>query len=348
MKFLIPKLLCLLSLTGCYTLQQAWHQNNLFNSRRLVSEVIADPNTEPRLAAKLRLTQSIIEYAGKQGLNVDDAYTYYIETGSRRVSYLVQAAHADQLKSVTWWFPFVGTVPYLGFFEEADRDAKAEDLRDAGYDVYETGVGAFSSLGWFSDPIFTSMLKRSRQDLASLYFHELTHRTFWISGSVKFNENLAEYVADLLTPRYLRDTGHEKLIDSYKSRRQDRKLYVAWLTNLKASLKKLYAKRKEMEPEKLLAEKERIYTRFTKNKRPKFKVADYVGKRPWNNARVMGASLYQPDLERFARAHACVGDVDIIEFMTILDERESDYDDLFLALDSLCSASGNGVLPVER
>jgi len=107
------------------------------------------------------------------------------------------------LESITWWFPIVGRVPYLGYFSKADRDSKASELRTEGYDVYETGVGAYSSLGWFDDPIYSPMLRRSEADFAHLIFHELTHRTLWIRGSVEFNENLAEYAADFLLEKLL-------------------------------------------------------------------------------------------------------------------------------------------------
>jgi predicted aminopeptidase len=325
-------------LTGCYSLRQAWHQNNLFNSRRPIVDVIADPSTDPKLVDKLKLTISILDYAKTQGLNTEDAYTYYIETGKKRVSYLVQAAKADELESVTWWFPFVGSVPYLGFFEESDRDAKAKELAEEGYDIYTTGVGAFSSLGWFSDPVFTSMLKRPRPSLASLYFHELTHRTFWISGSVKFNENLAEYVADVLTPMYLRDSGHQDKIKTYLDRKKDRRLFKNWLKKLRRELKKLYSQKSKMEPSKLLASKAAIFSSFVIDKKPNFATADYIGRgdKEWNNARVLGASLYEPDLPRFAKAHACAGDLSIIQFLALLDDRAEDFDDPFEALDSFC------------
>src|SRR5690606_18969091 len=113
---------------------------------------------------------------------------------------------ADRLEFVTWWFPVVGSVPYIGYFDKADRDAKATELKQQGYDVSVGGAGAFSSLGWFEDPIFSSMLDRGPADTAHLFIHELTHRTLWIPGSTEFNENLAEYVSYRLTPQYLRKT----------------------------------------------------------------------------------------------------------------------------------------------
>lgn len=323
-------------LSGCYTVRQAWHQNNLFNARRPLPEVIRDPRTQPEIKTKLLLTQKILDYAQSAGLNTDGAYTHYIEMGKKRVSYLVQAAYVDRLDPLTWWFPVVGRVPYLGFFAAEERDAKAAALEQQGYDVHTTGVGAFSSLGWFSDPVFTSMLKRDVEQLASLLFHELTHRTFWISGSVQFNENLAEYVADFLTPQFLQANGYAGRIETYAQMRQDRSLYTAWLGRLRKDLQDLYEQRANLPRTLLLKRKAEIFERYTTVEKPKFATFDFVERRPWNNATVVGASLYQPDLQRFARAHACLGETSVINFLEILDERADAYEDPFQALESLC------------
>ena len=324
-------------LSGCYTVRQAWHQNNLFNTRRPLPDVISDPLTRPEIKAKLQLAETILGYAQAAGLNTDGAYTHYIETGQKRVSYLVQAAYVDRLEPVTWWFPIVGRVPYLGFFAAEERDAKAATLVQEGYDVHTTGVGAFSSLGWFSDPVFTSMLKRDVEQLASLLFHELTHRTFWISGSVKFNENLAEYVADYLTPRFLQAHGFDDRIEKYEEMRRDRTLYKGWLKRLRKDLQNLFEQRATLPRELLLQRKSQIFERYTAAEKPKFLTFDFVERVPWNNATVVGASLYQPDLQRFARAHACLGQASVIDFLETLDERADAYEEPFQALDSLCS-----------
>ena len=204
----------LLLLSGCYVTGQAWHQNNLLNSRRPI----------------LLLLQEILAFAGQAGLNVRGAYRYYIELPQPVVSYLVYGAKADRLEAVTWWFPIVGRVPYLGFFDKGDRDDKAGELEAQGYDVYRGAAAAFSSLGWFEDPVFSSMLRRRSSALAHLFFHELTHRTYWAAGSAEFNENLAEFVAHRLTREFLEQKGSSQQLQRYEQVRRDRRLFKKWLT----------------------------------------------------------------------------------------------------------------------
>jgi predicted aminopeptidase len=326
-----------MALTSCYVTRQAWYQNNLFNSRRKVEVVLADPKTPVSTRRSLLLVQAILVYANHMGLNSEGAYTYYIETDQDAVSYLVQAAEYNQLKSVTWWFPVVGKVPYLGFFSREERGKKAAELSAQGYDVYESSVGAYSSLGWFEDPIFSPMLRRKEPDLAHLFFHELTHRTLWVPGSTEFNENLAEYVADVVTHQYLKSKKMDAATEAYDAQRADKALFVRWLQDLRQDLKKLYQSPPATR-EALVAAKAEIFKRYCAPPlKPLFKVTDYVGKaQKWNNAVVMGASLYSPNTSRFQKAAACVGGT-VKDFLDALKAAVDKTDDGFTALDSLCS-----------
>jgi predicted aminopeptidase len=325
-------------LSGCYVTRQALHQNELFNTRRSIDEVAADPATPEKTRAKLATLDTIMAFATAEGLNAAGAYRYYIDTKEPVVSYLVSAAEPDQLKAVTWWFPVVGSVPYLGFFKKTERDEKAAELRASGYDVHEAAAGAFSSLGWFEDPLFTSMLNRSDADLAHLMFHELTHRTLWVAGSTEFNENLAEYVAMVMTREFL--AARPVDLDKYEKKRQDRKLFRAWLGRLKAALEALYAQRGTMEREALMSAKRDVFARFTKApEKPKFALVDYVEDEDWNNSAVLSASLYAPDLDRFAAAHGCLAkNAPIKAFLAALAAAAEDHDDGFTALDALCQS----------
>jgi predicted aminopeptidase len=254
------------------------------------------------------------------------------------VSYLVQAAQPDRFEFVTWWFPVVGKVPYLGFFAKADRDAKAASLVADGLDVHKTGAGAFSSLGWFEDPLFTSMVNRGEPELAHLLFHELTHRTFWAPGSVEFNENLAEYVAHVLTLDYLRKAGRTDLVAAYDARLADRKLFKAWLKSLKAALTAVYDNPGHLPKAGVLKSKAETLARFLAPPVvPEFKVANYVEGEDWNNAAILSAGLYSPDLDRFARAHRCLGDVGVKPFLDALRDRAQGGGDLFVVLDAFCA-----------
>ncbi|NRA44519.1 MAG: aminopeptidase [Oligoflexales bacterium] len=324
-------------LHSCYVTKLAFQHNNQFNSRRLVSSILSDPNTDIKVRKKLLLFQEVMAYAAGRGLNTRRAYRYYIETGEDAVSYLVQAAYADRLESYTWWYPIVGTVPYKGFFDKAERDGLGEELKADGYDVYLSRAGAYSSLGWFEDPIYSVMLRRSTSGLAALIFHELTHRTLWIPGHVKFNENLASFMEDRLTVQYLEEKGKERSLDSYAIKKADKKLYREWLKRLRDALKQFYKNTDfSLDKKQATLGKAKLFERYTKELRPKFQRYDYVGNEPWNNARVLGTSLYSPDLDRFSRAYSCHKHLNAGAFLKVLGDTIKGYDDPFIALDSLC------------
>lgn len=333
---------CLLmpaALSGCYVLKQAWYQNNLINGREPVAAVRADPKTPADLRAKLDLTTDVLKYAHAQGLHTERSYRYFIDTPQRAVSFIVQAAEPDALKFKTWWFPVVGRVPYLGFFDEKDRNREARKLEAEGWDVAIGGAAAFSSLGFFEDPLYRPMLKEDDAGLIHLLFHELTHRTFWSSGSATFNENLAEYVGLFLTRRYLQEKGRSEDFAAFVAGRRDKALFREWLAALRKELTALYGSRQKMSNVQLMQEKAAIFKAFTSEKLPQFETSQYqwVAEKKWNNASVLAAALYTPDTARFERAHACFGvDRPVREFLDALKTAEDRYDDVFRALDSLC------------
>jgi len=232
----------LLTTTSCYTLEQAFRFNNSFNSRVSLREMLNDPELPPDKKAKLELAVQTLNFASYQGLSVGDAYQFVIPETQKAVSYSVQAAKPDKLELITWWFPFAGAVPYLGYFQIEKRDAKAKELREQGYDVSEGTVGAFSSLGWFSDPLYFSMLQRPSPDVTQLLLHELVHRSFWSKGSVTFNENLAEFVSLHMTEVYLKERSREKEWIALKDSLAKQDIFRNWLLAMKAELLSLYAR----------------------------------------------------------------------------------------------------------
>ena len=339
MNRLVALVLVTTLLSSCYSLKQAYHFNNLFNSRVKVEDALRDPTISDRHKKRLEFVQEVIKFAADSGLNTEGAYEYYIHTESGSVSFLVQAAERDKLRFKKWWFPIVGSVPYLGFFEKEDRDSKFEALSHK-YDVAKGTVGAFSSLGWFEDPIYTSMIKRKPIDLAHLFFHELIHRTFWSSGSVKFNENLAEFGAEILTSQFLESRGEPSDIDIYFARRRDKEKFKRWLKSLQKDLRALY-KSSKSRAEKL-SRKEEIIESYKKNRLPNFETKrfSYIARKKWNNASILGASLYTPDTARFYKAYRCDGEPNLGVFFKKLESYEDEHDDVFVALDSFCQQKG--------
>ena len=303
-------------LSACYVTKQAWHQGALLRSRRPVDDVVEDPQTPLQVRQQLTQVRSILAYAAGHGLHVDGAYETYIQTREPVVSYLVQAAMPTKLEFVTWWFPVVGRVPYLGFYSRDERNEEAQRLRSEGYDVAEGSASAFSSLGWFSDPIFSSMLSRKHADLAHLFFHELTHRTIWVPDSAPFNENLAEYVAESMTRQYLTEIGEDSALQAYLERRSDKELFSRWLQALRQDLEHLYQQNQVLSKSQILSRKVRIFSEYQKSPlKPRFKQVDYVAAELWNNASVLGASLYAPEFRRFDALRNCLGKPEIKDFL---------------------------------
>lgn len=295
-----------------------------------------DPQVDDAIKLKLNQVEEAMKFAKDEELNTYGAYEYYIHSSNDVVSYIVQAAFIDKLEFKTWWFPVLGSVPYKGFFYQHERDELASELKEQGFDVYKTGAAAFSSLGWFEDPIYTSMLERNKADLVHLFFHELTHRTFWSPGEAGFNENLAEFVASEMTKKYLTMLKEYDLLKTYEIKKQDKLLYTNWLNNLKNDLITLYENKNNLNKKDILENKNKIFQRYLKDDRPRFQMYNFISDSEWNNARVLGASLYVPETERFEKAYECLGKPKMGSFLKSLKEANEVNSGQFVALDSLC------------
>ncbi len=181
-------------LSGCYLARQAQGQLRILTHMRRIEDVLADPAVPHAVKEKLRLVLEVKEYGEREmGLAPSDNYTRFYDTGGHPVSHLVSACRQDRFHPHTWWFPIVGTVPYKGFFDPADAGAEAAGLAAQGYDVATHEVAAYSTLGWFPDPVFSTMMDDSEEEIAALVLHELTHGTVYVTGNTDFNESLATF-----------------------------------------------------------------------------------------------------------------------------------------------------------
>ncbi len=326
-----------LCLSGCYALKVGYNHTLLFTSQEPVEKVLLDPSTPDDLKHKLQTLNKVLDFAEENGLQMGGSYRSFIDNKGKPISYTVQVAEPYKLKWLKWWYPFVGSVPYRGYFVKEDRDEEAKLWEEKNYDVAKGSVSAFSGLGWFDDPIYASMLRRNEAFLADLIFHELTHRHVWLKGSVKFNENLASFVGAHLTEKYLLAQGKQKLLDDYRDQKEDRKTYRLWLRSLKKDLKAYYKKLPDTPPQKSWAQgKKNIFDLHLKKKAPTFRKYNYIGKKGWNNARVLSESLYLPDLERFEKAYKCSGHSLIGDFLTAIKERDEISDRPLKSLDYFC------------
>jgi predicted aminopeptidase len=189
-------------LAGCSTLgyygQAARGQAGILLGRRSVASVLSDPDTPPAMHAKLVLARDARQFAATRlALPDNESYRRYTDLGRPFVVWNVFAAPALSLEPVASCFPIVGCLDYRGYFQEADARHYARGLEAAGNDVYVGGVAAYSTLGWFADPLLNTMLVWDDRRLVKTLFHELAHQRFYVPDDTSFNESFAMAVADL-------------------------------------------------------------------------------------------------------------------------------------------------------
>lgn len=202
----------LLTTSGCsqfsYYLQAVNGQTQLLWSRTPITELLDAPATDPTLAGKLALVMSVREYASdKMFLPVGGAYSSYVELSGTHVVWNLQASAALSLESREWCFPVAGCVAYKGFFDESAARRAASEQTQAGDDVYIRGVDAYSTLGWFDDPVLSSFASYPDEHLTALLFHELAHRKLYIKGDTAFNESWATAIQIAASHRWLNASG---------------------------------------------------------------------------------------------------------------------------------------------
>ncbi len=199
-----------LTQTGCfeagYLLQAGEGQLDLVCRAHNIDRVLQDEDTRPEVRLQLEEVPRIKAFATEYGLVPTSSYEDYVQLDRPVAVWVVSAAPKLSFESLTWSFPIVGSVPYLGWFERSDAVEHAEKLALEGWDVELRGASAYSTLGWFRDPVLSSMLGDGTDGtggLADVILHESLHATVYVKGQSGFNEGLATFVGDHLALAYL-------------------------------------------------------------------------------------------------------------------------------------------------
>jgi len=183
---------------GCatgYVVRAAYEEARLLWRRQPIDRVLARPDLDADTRAKLELVLAARQFAADTlGLRAGGSYTSFAVVDGGEVVHVVTAAPRNALTPYTWWFPIVGDVPYRGYFEAADANALAGRMERDGYDTLVRPAVAFSTLGWFNDPLPSSLLRDDASRLAETVIHELTHNTLYVPGQAAFNESFATFV----------------------------------------------------------------------------------------------------------------------------------------------------------
>lgn len=194
---LVLLLVASLGAGGCspgYVLRAAYEEARILCRREPIERLLAG-DLDPEVRGKLELTLEARRFAAENfGLAVGGSYATFAEVGEDQVVHVVSAAPRERLELRTWWFPIVGRVPYRGYFDRAAALSFAAELEGEGYDTTVRRALAFSTLGWFADPLPSSVLASSRVDLAETIFHELLHNSLYVPGQGAFNESFATFV----------------------------------------------------------------------------------------------------------------------------------------------------------
>ena len=213
-------LLALLACCGCrtfsYYTQAIRGQYEILGKQRSIARLVADPKTPPPLREKLQLVTSLRAFAAQElRLPVDGHYEKYADLHRRFVVWNVEAAPEFSLEAKTWWYPFIGSLKYRGYFTREAAVNYAATLQKQGYDVYLGGVTAYSTLGWFKDPVLNTFLYDPEAELAETLFHELGHQRVFVGGDTDFNEAFATAVGQEGARRWLRAKGDEAGLNDY-------------------------------------------------------------------------------------------------------------------------------------
>ena len=216
-------------------------QMEILRSREPISDLIEDPDTPATLRKKLIFIQTVRDFAQKQlHLPVNDHYLSYVELNRPYVVWNVFAAPEFSLTPETWCFPIVGCVAYRGYFSEQDAQRFGDSLKQEGYDVFIGGAIAYSTLGWFDDPVLSTFINLSAPETAALIFHELAHAVLYVQDDTAFNESFATAIAEVGLRRWQTSANDLKGYENWLLKGQRRQQFINLVSKYRTKLQDLY------------------------------------------------------------------------------------------------------------
>ncbi|MEZ5305251.1 MAG: aminopeptidase [Verrucomicrobiales bacterium] len=231
--------------TAAYYGQAIGGQAQIVLGKRDAAEVIAERGAAEgdALAGQLRLAAEIVAFAeSEMGLAAKGSYADYIDLGRPHIVWSVVAAPEFSTEPKEWWYPFLGSLSYRGFFSEARAERFAAKLRARGLDVWVAGIDAYSTLGWFDDPLLNTFIDYPEHDLVALICHELSHQRLYVPGDTDFNEAFAVAVEREAQRRWVATRGSGGEADVFRRRERRRAELRAALFAARDDLAALYAR----------------------------------------------------------------------------------------------------------
>jgi predicted aminopeptidase len=314
-------LIALLGVTaGCSTVnfytQAVTGQVGLLWQRRSLEVVLADSNVTAEVKRKITVAQETLMFAAEVlDLPVDSSYSSYVDTGKRYIVWNVFAAEEFSLDLRTFCYPIAGCVSYRGFFNEGDAHVFAAGLENEGLDVFIGGVAAYSTLGWFDDPLLNTFMVRTDEKLAALLFHELAHKVVYVAGDTRFNESFATAVERIALSRWLASRNQPELYQQHLAAEKRSQQVIEMISETRNQLGEIYleditVELKRVEKQRTIAALQSSYSGLRKSwGEPK---SDFSEFRFWmqgsvNNARLGTVADYNGLVPLFEKLYILEG-----------------------------------------
>ena len=226
-----------------YYWQSAAGQFDVMSRARSIHDVIEETD-DAALKVRLARIHGMREFASRElGLPANGSYTRYSDLGRPFVTWNVFATPELSLTPRRWCFPIAGCVNYRGYFREAEANDEAARLKSDGEDVYIGGVPAYSTLGYFDDPILSSFVRWPETDIARLIFHELSHQLIYVPGDTVFNESFASAVEEIGLMRWLLAEHNPELVSQMERTQRQRAMFKQLVRDTRTRLVSIYASR---------------------------------------------------------------------------------------------------------
>ena len=293
-----------------YLARAAWSESSILLRREPIEDILARPGLDAAHAERLRLALAVREFARDTlGLRVGDSYSTFVDIDGTAPVHVLSAAYRDRLEAYLWRYPLVGRLPYRGFFDRGAADATAARLEADGLDVDIRPAAAFSTLGWFADPLLSSMAAEPPVGLAETIIHELFHATAWRPGDAAFNESAANWAGHRGAIAFFCRGGpgaDEARCDEARRRWEVTRARGQVFARLAARLRRLYARTPSA------SVREQVRARLAARAGAALE-ARHLGRHeelsPPNNARLLGLQLYTTGLEALDRGVPPGGDL---------------------------------------
>jgi len=310
--FILYLQLILLANTGCGTIayysQAIKGQCQMLCCHQSVRKIAKD-NTKPaKLRKQMQLVLNLREYAhSKLGMNPGENYLRFKRLNRKFALWVVYAAPEFDTRLKSWWYPVAGRFTSRGWFSEKAARRYAESLAAQGLDVHVGGAPAYSTLGWFDDPVLDTFINYSESDLAELIFHELAHGRFFLAGDATFNESFATATARAAVFKWLKDNRDTDAHDRYRAECLRHDTFIKLVLETRQKLDAIYisgVSEEMMRTQKVITiENLRNQIDRLHDEDPEYSRLARWAKRPLNNANLAAIAVYNQNVSAFSRMH---------------------------------------------